>query len=257
MQSNLKKIEYDISGSIGTIWLNQPEIRNALNPVLLDEFIKVIAILNDRKDVGAIVIRGMGKSFCAGADITWLGQAASQSYEANLRQSELLAAFFKTIYDTDKVVVSLVHGHAYGGALGIMAAGDFSFALSDTDLGLPELKLGVFSSVITPYLLLKISQTELKLKIFTAESFSADEALRMGIVNKIFNSMEEMEQHTEDLLTTINAHSQTALAAGKQLLRQYNKYLMQEENIASSIKTLTDLKISKEARERMNRFIKK
>src|SRR3989304_510810 len=154
-------------------------------------------------------------------------------------------------------VPALIHGHGFGGALGFIGAGDFTYAVKNTMFGLPELRLGLVSSVIMPYLLTRVKQTDLKYKIFTGNPFTAEEALNIGFVLGGFENLNEMEAKTNELIKTIFSASSKALTEGKKLLRSLNKNLINAENINKTIKTITSLKMSEEARNRMSKFTKK
>ena len=254
---NLKCIELEIRATdkLATIWLNRPESRNSLNPQILNDLVKSIRWLEGQEDIRVVLLRGKGNSFCSGADINWMRDSGLLSYRKNLRESKRLATCFHTLYQSDKVIINLLHGHAIGGALGFIGAGDFSFALKDTSFGLPELRLGLFASVITPYLLTRVRQNALKYKLFTGKSFSAEEALTMGLIDGIFTSLKEMEAETDEFIHSIASASPGALTEGKKLLRHVQRAIVNRRTINETVRTITRLKMSEDARNRMSKFI--
>lgn len=251
---NLKRTELEIKDKQATLWLNQPEIRNALNLSLIEEIIKVFKWINEQKDIMVIIIRGRGDSFCAGADINWMINSGLLEYQDCYRDSKRLAACFKTIYQSDKAVINLVHGDVYGGALGFLGAGDFTFAVKDTRFCLPELRLGLVPSVIMPYLLTKVKPADIKYQIFSNGMFSAKEAKDKGFIEFVSQSIEDMELKADELIQKIYSSSPLALAEAKHLLRDLNKSLINSDNIKMTVKTITRLKMSEDSRERMSRF---
>ena len=252
---NLKRTEVEIKDKLVTVWLNQPGIRNALNLSLIEELIKVFEWISSRKEVMSILLRGRGKSFCAGADINWMMDSGSLRYEDCYRDSKKLAACYKTIFQSEKVVINLVHGDVYGGALGFLGAGDFTFALKNTRFRLPELNLGLVPAVIMPYLLTRVRPADIKYQIFTGGIFTAEEAQKMGFIEKVCEDIDDLELKAYELIQKINSASPKALAKTKNLFRALNKNLINSGNIKKTVKTITRLKISDDARERMSGFL--
>lgn len=256
MQS-FEKIKVEFQDKFATIWLNQPEIRNALNSSIIKELIKGLEWIEKKDEIRAIVIRGSGSSFCAGADINWMKKSGELGYRKSYADSKKIADCFKAIYHSDKVIINLVHGHAFGGALGFFGASDFILALKDTQFGLSELRLGLVPSVIAPYLHTRVKPVDVKYQIFTGKTFTALEALRIGLVDYVCEDINEMEAKVNELIQDICSVSPIALAEEKSLLRTLNRDLINPKNIMKTVKLLTKMKMSKDANVRMSKFIEK
>lgn len=254
---NFEKIRVDINDKLATIWLNQPEVHNALNPFLLKELTRCFEWLEEKNEIRAILLRGNGDSFCTGADIGWMKKSGEQSYKKNYADSRKLADCFGTVYQSNKLVINLVHGYAIGGAIGFLGAADFNYALKSAKFGLTELRLGLVPAVISPYLHTRVRPTEIKQQIFTGKLFSADKALKMGLIDLVCDDMSEMEAKVNDLLKAIYEVSTNALAEEKKLLRELNKNLVNNKIIKHTIKTITKMKTSYDAKERMAKFMAK
>lgn len=254
---NLKKIEIEVKERYVTVWLNQQEIRNALSLSMIEELIKAFKWINEKKEILVILIRGRGNSFCAGADINWMINSGSPGYRKSYRDSKKLASCFKTIYQSDKVVISLIHGEAFGGALGFSGAGDLTFAVNNTRFCLPELRLGLIPSVIMPYLLTRVKQSDLKYQIFRGGIFSAEEALKIGLIDKACEDIDDMEIKAYELIQNICSESPQALTEVKRLIRTLNKSHINSDNIKETVKVITKIKRSDDARRRMLKFITK
>jgi methylglutaconyl-CoA hydratase len=252
---NFKKIHIEFKDKQAIIWLNQPEIRNSLNPLMINDLIKCIKWIERNDDIMVLIIRGRGKSFCAGADINWMKDSGSSGYRKNYLESKKLASFFNTIYQTNKVVINLIHGHAFGGALGFIGAGDFTFATKETLFGLPELKMGLAPSVIAPYLLTRIKQNVLKFKIYTGDTFTSEEALNIGLIDGIYSNINDMEIKSGELINSIISVSPLALKESKKLMKKLNAEIINKKKINKTIKTITNLKMSSDAKDRMLKFI--
>jgi methylglutaconyl-CoA hydratase len=254
---NLKKTEIEIKDKLVTIWLNQPEIHNALNITIIKELIKIFKWIREQKEIMVILIRGRGNSFCTGADIKWMLNSGLLEYQNCYRDSKKLATCFKLIYQSDKVVINLVHGDAFGGALGFLGAGDFTLALKNTRFRLPELRLGLVPSVILPYLLTRVKPAYIKYQIFSAGIFTAEEALKIGFIDKVCEDIDDMELKVNELIQNIYPASPQALKEAKHLLRALNKSRINSDNIKKTVKIITRMKMSDDARDRMSKFLSK
>lgn len=253
--TDLKKIETEIKDKQITIWLNQPETRNALNLPLIEELINVFKWINTQENIIVIVLRGRGSSFCAGADINWMINSGLLDYQECYNDSESLAECFHTIYQSDKVVINLVHGDVFGGAFGFLGAADFTFAVKGTRFSLPELRLGLIPSVILPYLLTKVRSADIKYHTFSTGIFTAEEASDKGFIDYVCNNPDEMEIISDELIQKIYTASPAALAEAKHLFRDFNKILINSDNIKNTVRTITRLKMSHDSRERMSEFM--
>lgn len=251
---NLKCIETEVNDKLLTVWLNQPEKRNALNLPLTEEIIKVFKWAEKQNDLLIIVLRGRGKSFCSGADLNWMLNSGTSGYKKNKYDSKQLAKCFNQIYNSSKVVINLVHGDIFGGGLGFAGAADFTFAEKNSRFRLPELQLGLIPSVIMPYLLTRVSFKDIKYLTFSTELFNADEALRIGLIDAVCNDTDELNLKALELINKILPVSPLALMETKRLLRELNRGLVNHENIKKTINTITKMKMSDDAAERMARF---
>ena len=254
---NLKNIEIIIEDKLGTVWLNQPDIRNALNLATIEELIEAFKWLNEHKKLMIIMIRGRGKSFCSGADINWMKNSHTSGYKKCYSDSRKLATCFKLIYKSDKVVINLVHGDIFGGGLGFIGAGDLTLALKNSTFCLPELRLGLVPSVIMPYLLTRVSQADIKYQIFSGEVFNSEEALQKGLIDKVCEDFNDMELKANELIQHILMSSPQALTETKQLLRALNKNNINSDYINKTVKTITKMKMSDDAVARMTKFLSK
>lgn len=254
---DFEKIKVDIDDKVATIWLNQPEIHNALNPPLLKELTRCFEWLEKKKEIRAILMRGNGDSFCAGADIGWMKKSGEQNYRQNYSDSKKLAECFNAIYQSNKLVINIVHGYALGGAIGFLGVADFNYTLKSAKIGITELRLGLVPAVISPYLHTRVRPSDIRYQIFTGKTFAADEALKMGLIDFVGEDMADLEAKVSELLKNVYEVSQNAFVEEKKLLRELNKTLVNSKNIKYTIKTISKMKMSDDAKERMSKFMVK
>src|SRR5688500_4779393 len=125
------RLDIEISGGVGRIWLNRPEKRNALDRQFVDELYEVVTSLGADDSVRSIVIGGRGPAFCAGADLAYLREMSEFSVDANMRASAALARTLRAIYDVPKPTIARVHGPAIAGGCGLATVCDIIVASSE------------------------------------------------------------------------------------------------------------------------------
>ena len=116
--TNLIEIEFTHGGRVARLWLNRPEVHNALSGALLDQATQAMRGLGERGEVRAVVIGGRGPSFCAGADLGDMKASANASFEENLAEAKRFGALFDAVTRCPKPVVARVHGNVFGAAWG-------------------------------------------------------------------------------------------------------------------------------------------
>ncbi len=213
-----KTIKIQLGESMAWINLDRPEVRNALNPEMIRELTEAFGWLSSRDDIRVVILKGNGKSFCAGADLAYMKSMASFSQEQNVADAERLSKLFQTIYFCDKAVVTVVHGACIGGANGIVAASDIVIAEAKTKFAFSEVRLGITPATISPFVVRRIGHTAAKELMLTGQLFYAEEALRFHLVNAVVDESRliDMErQYIEHFMHT----SPDAVAECKQLLR--------------------------------------
>lgn len=211
-------IKIQLGECVAWVNLDRPEVRNALNPVMIHELTEVFEWLGGRDDIRVIVLKGNGKSFCAGADLAYMKAMADYTYEENLADAERLSKLFQTIWFCNKAVITVVHGACIGGANGIVAASDIVIAESKTKFAFSEVRLGITPATISPFVLRKTGMSAAKELMLTGRLFYADEAQRFHLVNIAVDEdrLVEMErQYIEHFMHT----SPDAVAECKNLLR--------------------------------------
>ena len=165
--------------------LARPEVRNAFDDVLIAELTDAFAGLSEDPATRVVVLSGDGPSFCAGADVSWMRKAGEYSIEENEADARRMAWMLRTIDSCAKPVVVAAHGHAIGGGVGLVAAGDIAIAAEGTVFSLAEVKLGILPSVISPYVLRAIGPRNARDLFLTGDRFDAREALRIGLVHQV------------------------------------------------------------------------
>ena len=178
--------------NIAILTINRPSSLNALNSETLEELDKAIDNLADDEEVLAIVITGAGKAFVAGADITEMKDLnAIQGRRFGLLGNKV----FRKLEILEKPVIAAVNGFALGGGCEISMACDIRIASTKSKFGQPEVGLGITPGFGGTQRLPRLVGTAVaKQLIFTGEIIGAEEALRIGLVNKVVEPEKLMEE---------------------------------------------------------------
>lgn len=211
-------IKIQLGESVAWINLDRPEVRNALNPQMIGELTEAFEWLGSRDDVRVIVMKGNGKSFCAGADLAYMKDMAGFSYEENVADAERLSKLFQTIYFCDKAIVTVVHGACIGGANGIVAVSDIVIAGNGTKFAFSEVRLGITPATISPFVVRRIGHTAAKELMLTGRLFTAEEAQAFRLVNVVVDETRLIDTERQYIDHFMHA-SPDAVAECKRLLR--------------------------------------
>lgn len=257
MINNYKNIEITVNNFTATLWLNRPERHNALNPDLMKETIHFFASVNDDDRVRFIIIRGKGKSFCAGADLNWMNDSANLSEEENLKDSQLLTDFFSAIYNCRKVVIGIGHGNIFGGGNGLLAVCDFAYALNNARFSLSETRLGLIAATITPYMLNKLHPSVYKELIFTAKPYNGVEAAKIGLLNKSFETLNELDAYLIETVEQMLKAGPQSLIGSKKLIHDLSNPKKADKVMGQIPKILADVRVTAEAKEGFAAFLEK
>lgn len=170
-------------GSVCTVKINHPETLNALNSTILRELESAFSEIAEDTGIDVVILTGEGRSFVAGADISEMSSLNATEGKAF---GELGAKVFRQIELLDKVVIAAVNGFALGGGCELAMACDIRIASTKAKFGQPEVGLGItpgFSG--TQRLPRIVGLGKAKELIYTGDIISADEAYRIGLVNKV------------------------------------------------------------------------
>lgn len=215
---DFKTIKIQLGESMAWVNLDRPEVRNALNPEMIHELTEAIDWLNSRDDIRVIILKGNGKSFCAGADLAYMKEMANFRYDQNVADAEQLSKLFRTIHFCDKAIIAVVHGACIGGANGIIAAADIVIAESLTKFAFSEVRLGITPATISPFVVQKIGTTAAKELMLTGRIFSAAEAKDFHLVNVVTDESQLVYMERQYIDHFMHA-SPDAIAECKNLLR--------------------------------------
>src|SRR5690606_6931463 len=182
----MSELIIESSGSIRTLTLNRPEKRNALNDGLVAALKAALKEADMDDAVRAVVIRGAGKDFCSGADLSALQKIANASLEENLEDARSLAELFVLMRNCRVPVIAAVHGRALAGGCGLATGCDIVLATETARFGYPEVKIGFVPAIVMAILRRNLGEKHSFELVTQGFEFTAAEAKNYGLVNRIF-----------------------------------------------------------------------
>lgn len=209
------------NGPIRTITLNRPERRNAMTPEMQTE---LIAALEDAVTSGCrvLVLAGAGQAFCSGLDLSALQAMQDRTAAEHRADAERIAKLFRTLYELPIPTIAAVHGAAIAGGAGLATLCDFTLATPAAKFGFTEVRIGFVPALVSAFLALQIGDKRSRDLLLTGRLFDAEEAQRLGLVNKIVPA-EELAERVRALAEILIANSPEALEATKRLMAAQNK----------------------------------
>ena len=236
--------------------LNRPERHNAFNADLIAALTEAFTRLGQAGEARAIVLKGAGKSFSAGADLDWMRAAAGWSRQENeadaLRLSDMLAA----INACPKPVIVVAHGHVTGGGVGLVACADMAVAVDGTQFRLSEVRLGLTPATISPFVMAKIG-ARARRWFLTAEAFDAATAHGLGLVDEVAIDADAAEAVVAHWLTHLGQAAPGAVADAKRLALDFAGRMIDDDLRADTARRIAARRVSAEGREGINAFLTK
>ncbi len=234
------------------VTLNRPDRRNAFDACMVEELCETFKTLGQDHSVRAIVLTGRGPTFCAGADLRWMGTDRSLSTSEARRDAEQLLAMFRTIDDCPCPVIGCVQGSVYGGGIGLVAACDIAVAAASATFAFSEVRLGLVPAVIAPFVLAKVGDSFVRRFCLTGEPFSASTAQGNGLIHDVVEPA-ALEAHIASLTERIIHLAPQAVRDTKALFHQLH-HLFHEERWKVCVEGNVRARLSSEAQEGIRAF---
>ena len=204
--------------------------------------------------VQVLIIRGEGKHFCAGADLTWMKKMGGASLAENKSDARALAEMLHLLDNFSKPVITLVQGAAFGGALGLMACSDIVIATDAAQFCFSEIKLNLLPAIISPYVIRAIGERQARRYFLTGEKFTVEQALRMNLVHHIDNA-DNLTQAAQPFIHALLSHNPKILLEGKRLIQSVVGAI--PKNMTDkTIDLIAHLRCSADAQIALEKFLK-
>ncbi len=249
-------LEISITHRVAVVWMAREKVRNAFNETMIAELSAAFTRLGADAGVRAIVLAGQGPAFCAGADLDWMRRMSAYTLEENRADARALAQMLRTIYLTPKPVIARVHGDAYAGGIGLVAACDIAIAATTASFCLSETKLGLLPATISPYVIRAMGTNAARRYFLTAEKFDAAEAFRIGLVHDIAPP-DALDAAVNEALGALMLTSDHAVRAAKKLVREIAGRPIDDVLVADTAERIAQIRASDDGREGVRSFLDK
>lgn len=249
-------VEIHAHHGAAVLWLNRPEVRNAFNEIMIAELTAAFAELDADPAVRAVVLAGRGKVFCAGADLNWMKKMGEMDFEENRKDALAFGAMLKALHSLKKPTIARVHGAAFAGGMGLIAACDIAVASTETEFAVSEVRLGLTPATISPYVLAAMGERAAQRYFLTAERFSAAEAYRIGFIHELAQP-EELDATVNAILGEIVQGAPGAHALTKDLISVVAKRPLTSELLGDMAVRIATARASEEGREGVRSFLEK
>ncbi len=252
----MSSIETTLSRGVFTITLNRPAVRNAFDGDAIDSLLASIQRATDEDAARVVVLRGAGKTFCAGADLAWMRAMASQQSTDNKAGARRMAGLFDAIDRCPKPVIGRIHGAAIGGGVGLVSCCDIPLAVAGTKFAFSEVRLGLAPAVISPYVIKKIGVGAARELFVTGERFLAKRAVEIGLINRVLPDEAALDAEVERVAGMIVKGGPNAVRACKGLAMDVAG--MEPDAVFDHTADLiATLRVSAEGQEGMRAFLTK
>lgn len=252
--NTFETILFTVKGPVAHITLNRPEARNALSNQMVDELLRCVITLRDDAaygDLRAVVIRSVGTTFCAGADLRDMLEPlpALENRAAIERADELL----RVVSELPLVVIARVQGAAMGGGFGLVCVSDIAVAGYSATFGLPEVRLGIAASMISPYVVERIGLTRARQLMLTGGRLDYMAAYEYCVIQH-YCADNELDTRIDAVLRDVLKGAPQALRETKRLLRYLSAH---DDTLDYRADLLERLRSSEEARQGIQAFLEK
>jgi methylglutaconyl-CoA hydratase len=247
-------IQLAYEGSIATITLNRPEKRNAISFELIDDLLRALGEVA-KSDAIVLIVTGAGKAFCSGMDLENLKGLLGRTPEQNLEDSQTMVRLFRTLYEFPKVTIAAVNGAAIAGGTGLALLCDFTLAVPDAKFGYTEVRIGFVPAIVSTFLLRQIGEKQARDLLLTGRIFDAEEALRMGLINRIVVA-EQLMERARELAGLLMGNSSASLHATKKLLSDHARAEI-DAQIDAAVRENAAIRSTADFREGITSFLEK
>lgn len=223
-----KRVDFEIREGIAYLTMNRPDKRNAIDDIAVMEMTEGFRKADGDGAVRAIVFRGEGTAFSAGADLDYLERLSKNSSSANLEDSSMLKDLLLSVYRSRKLTCAIVRGPALAGAFGLVLACDMIFASEKAKFGFTEVKLGFVPAIVLNFALRKLRESDVRELVLTGKIIDASSALRIGLFSQIVPDNEIELGAKKYLADFVAGTSAKAVALTKEILSEAMEMRLEE-----------------------------
>lgn len=249
-------LKQELKHSVLTLTLNRPDVRNAFNAELIAELTGAFQQAHDSVEVRVVVLRGEGKHFSAGADLSWMLSMKERPIDENVADAKALANLMSSINFCRKPVVVVTQGAVMGGGVGLTACADIAIARDDSFFALSETKLGLTPATISPFVVNAMGTRQARRYMLTGERFSAKKAAELGLVHEVCSD-NDIEATTQALVKSLLSGGPLSHRKIKKLVHDVDERKLDDVLMENLSWRIANQRISDEGQEGIKAFLEK
>lgn len=252
----MSNLLFETKNHLCLLTLNRTDKHNAFDNDLLLEMQTHLNTAIADPQVRVIVLKANGKHFSAGADLSWMQAMVHFNEAENLNDAMTLANLMYTLNQSPKPTIAMVHGSAFGGGAGLVAACDIAIAATSARFCFSEVTLGLIPAVISPYVVQAIGERNAKALFMSAELFDATKALTLNLIQHCVLEKDLLE-FTLNYAKQISNNAPEAVKASKKLTAYVADKQINEELICYTASLIAQKRVSPEGQHGLNAFLNK
>ncbi len=241
---------------VATVTLNRPQVNNAYNGAMIQGLHDAMDTLGKESGLRVVVLKGNGKHFQAGADLTWINAARAGTPEDNLVVSRATATAVDRLNRLPVPVVALVQGGCFGGGTGVISACDIVIAADNALFSITEVRWGLHASIIVPHLNDAIGVRQVRRYALSGERFGAEEARRIGLVHEVV-PLTDLSTRGETIVATLLENSPEGMAKTKAHILEHAESGFDAATFDALIQSHSDQRQTAQAAEGLASFAEK
>jgi len=246
-------INIQTRGRICELWLARPEKRNAINGEMAGELIRALGLMANDPEISLVVLRGEGKVFCAGGDLEWMSEEATEDRDP---PPKILSKLFRAFYEFPKPLIALVHGKAMGGAMGMIAAADYVVATKDAGFAFSEVRLGLVPATISPFVIRRCGEYRSLQLMLSGSLIPAIQAKEAGLADMVVDT-DQAGKEIDRISGELIKNAPGAMMRCKQLVRNVAHHPVNDQLYDYTAGVLEEAGNTDEAKEGIRAFKEK
>ena len=240
---------------VARVVLDHPSRHNAFSPEMIQELDTIAQRLLHCSQSRIVLLSARGRTFSAGADLSWMKKQMNASRDEQMEQARTLAMMLYHWYIIDKPVIVKIEGNVYGGAIGLVATADTAIALQSVMFSFSETKLGLIPAVISPYVYAKMGMSSARYTLYSSRKYDACSAQQFGLVNEITN-LSNIDTRIDTEIELYLECAPGAVSSGKKMVRKMG-YPINQRLINETLELLSDRWEDSEAKEGISAFVER
>ena len=253
---DLVQIESTSDGVV-FVTINRPQKKNAFDAATIAALHEAFETLHGADHVRVVFLRGAGGTFSAGADLSWMRDAADWSESDNRDDAMGLARMLKALHDVPALTVAVVEGAAMGGGAGMVCACDMAVAVEGARFAFSEVKLGLIPATIAPYVVEAVGARRARALFLTGNTFDAGYAAHLGLIDMVLPDAAAIDSFVTMLTDSLGGSAPGAMGDAKRLVHHVAGHRLDTGLMEDTAKRIARARVSAEGQEGVRAFLDK